>query len=160
MALDLAKYLSLYLAEAGEHLAAFSSDLVKLEQALSGEDDARPVIDSLFRHVHSVKGMSASMAFEPTAALAHKAEDLVDVFRKGIGRFEPWVLDVLFDACDALQDMVAESAAGKPAPRPELEERLAEATRKARAPAGTRGDDAPAPPPEAARAAAPAAPPP
>ncbi|MGB8930380.1 MAG: Hpt domain-containing protein, partial [Anaeromyxobacteraceae bacterium] len=113
MALDLQKYLTLYLAEAGEHLAAFSSDLVKLERALSEEGDPRAVIDSLFRHAHSVKGMSASMSLEATAALAHKAEDLVDVFRRGIGRFEPWVLDVLFDACDALQDMVGEAASGK-----------------------------------------------
>jgi two-component system chemotaxis sensor kinase CheA len=169
VALDLKKYLTLYLAEAGEHLAAFSSDLVKLEKALSGEGDPREIVDSLFRHVHSVKGMSASMSFEATTALAHKAEDLVDVFRRGIGRFEPWVLDDLFDACDELQDMVAESASGTPAARPELEERLAEATRRAREPAGTRADDAPpagraapepaaAPPPEPVPAPAQAAP--
>jgi two-component system chemotaxis sensor kinase CheA len=143
VALDLKKYLTLYLAEAGEHLAAFSSDLVKLEKALSGEGEPREIVDGLFRHVHSVKGMSASMSFEATTALAHKAEDLVDVFRRGIGRFEPWVLDVLFDACDELQDMVAESASGSPAARPELEERLAEATRRAREPSGTRSADGP-----------------
>jgi two-component system chemotaxis sensor kinase CheA len=144
VALDLQKYLTLYLAEAGEHLAAFSSDLVKLEKALSGEGDPRSVVDSLFRHAHSVKGMSASMAFEATAALAHKAEDLIDVFRRGVGQFEPWVLDVLFDACDELRDMVAESASGaKSAPRPELEARLADAARRAREPAGTRAADAP-----------------
>ncbi len=152
MALDLQKYLTLYVAEAGEHLAAFSSDLVKLEKAL-GESggDVKSIVDGLFRHAHSVKGMSASMSFEATTALAHRTEDLVDLFRRGVGKVEPWVLDVLFDACDELQDMVAESATGtKPLPRPELEERLAEATRRAREPGG-----APAP-----QAASPASPPP
>jgi two-component system chemotaxis sensor kinase CheA len=147
VALDLQKYLTLYVAEAGEHLAAFSSDLVKLEKALSGDGDPRAVVDSLFRHAHSVKGMSASMSFETTTALAHRTEDLVDVFRRGVARFEPWVLDVLFDACDELQDMVAASASGgKPAPRPELEERLADATRRASGASGARAPGgAPAP---------------
>lgn len=175
MALDLKKYLTLYLAEAGEHLAAFSSDLVKLEKALGGDGEPRAVVDSLFRHAHSVKGMSASMSFEATTSLAHRTEDLVDVYRRGVGKFEPWVLDVLFDACDELQDMVAESAGGgKPMPRPELEERLADAARRAAAGGapGTRASDAPAaavppppPPPEdepvrAAEPVAPAAAPP
>lgn len=168
MALDLQKYLTLYLAEAAEHLAAFSSDLVKLEKA-GGDADVREIVDALFRHAHSVKGMSASMGFEATAALAHRAEDLVDVFRKGGGRFEPWVLDVLFDACDELQDMVAESAnGGKPVPRPELAERLAEATRRAKGPDAAAAAPKPppgpsaAPPPEppAAAASALAVPPP
>ena len=42
MALDLQKYLTLYLAEAAEHLAAFSADLVRLEKAHGGEGEARP----------------------------------------------------------------------------------------------------------------------
>jgi len=160
VALDLKKYLTLYVAEAGEHLAAFSSDLVKLEKAHAGDGDTRGVVDSLFRHAHSVKGMSASMALDATTALAHKAEDLVDVFRKGVGHFEPWVLDVLFDACDELTDMVAEAATGaKPAPRPELEERLTEAARRAREPGAARAAAAPAPPAPAAPAIAPPVPP-
>jgi two-component system chemotaxis sensor kinase CheA len=150
VALDLQKYLTLYLAEAAEHLAAFSSDLVKLEKAEGGEAATREIVDGLFRHAHSVKGMSASMGFEATAALAHRAEDLVDVFRRGGGRFEASVLDVLFDACDELQDMVSESANGaKPVPRPELAERLAEATRRARGPEGAAAAPAPTAPPNA-----------
>jgi two-component system chemotaxis sensor kinase CheA len=157
VALDLQKYLTLYVAEAAEHLAAFSADLVKLEKAPGGEGDARAVVDSLFRHAHSVKGMSASMAFDATATLAHKLEDLVDVFRRGQGTWDPSTLDVLFDACDELQDMVAEAATGaKPAPRPELVDRLEEATRHARGagpgPAGPPpppATETPAPPPPA-----------
>jgi two-component system chemotaxis sensor kinase CheA len=166
VALDLQKYLTLYLAEAGEHLAAFSADLVKVEKALGAQGDAevRGVVDSLFRHAHSVKGMSASMAYDTTASAAHKLEDLVDVFRKEPGRFEPWVLDVLFDACDELQEMVGESAAGgKPAPRPALEARLAEAVQRARAPAGTPPPPSPSPDPAEGAVAPPgpeAAPPP
>ncbi len=84
MPLDLQRYLTLFVAEAGDHLDAFSRDLVALEQAVRGgapAHEAKPVVDSLFRHAHSVKGMSASMQLDGISALAHKAEDLVDLFR-------------------------------------------------------------------------------
>ncbi len=85
-ALDLGKYLSLFVAEAGEHLAGYSADLVKLEKARAGGPEAlRPVVDSLFRHAHSVKGMSASMGLDGIAALAHKAEDVLSVVKKVLG---------------------------------------------------------------------------
>ena len=52
MALDPARYLALFVNEATDHLEAFSSDMVRLEK---GDNS---VIDSMFRHAHSVKGMS------------------------------------------------------------------------------------------------------
>ncbi len=137
MSLDLKKYLTLFVAEAGEHLAGFGRDLVQLEKAVragqgAGASDA---VDSCFRHVHSVKGMSASMQLEGISALAHRAEDLVDVFRQDAARLDASALDLLLAAGDLLQDMVQVAQAGdSPAPNGAMMERLAEAARRLRDP--------------------------
>ena len=75
MPLDLQRYLTLFVAEAGDHLDAFSRDLVALEQAVragAAPPEVKPIVDSLFRHAHSVKGMSASMQLEGVSGLAHR----------------------------------------------------------------------------------------
>jgi two-component system chemotaxis sensor kinase CheA len=149
---DLRKYLPLFVSEAGEHLAAMGKDLVKIEEGVGEGADVRPVIDSLFRHAHSVKGMSASMELEGISTLAHRAEDLVDVFRKDSTRLDAAAVDDLLAASDALQAMVQASAGGdKPEGDPAMLERLTETARRCRA-----GEPAPAPAPRAAPAAAPA----
>jgi two-component system chemotaxis sensor kinase CheA len=165
---DLSKYLTLYVAEAGEHLAGFARELVLLEEAAraGGGAGAREAIDSCFRHAHSVKGMSASMRLDGIAALAHAAEDLVDVFRRDPARLDAGAVDVLLAAGDVLEELVAAAAAGgnPPADRTTIE-RLAAATRALReeeraAPAAppTAVDEGDEPPPGEAAAPAPAPP--
>jgi two-component system chemotaxis sensor kinase CheA len=115
VALDLRKYLTLYVAEAGEHLHAFAQDLVRLEDAArhGGGAGAKDAIDSCFRHAHSVKGMSAAMGYEPIATLAHRAEDLVDIFRREPARLDARAIDILLGAGDRLQDMVQAVSRGE-----------------------------------------------
>jgi len=132
VALDLTKYLSLFVAEAGEHLAGFSGDLVRLEKAkASGGPGMAQAIDSMFRHAHSVKGMAGSMQLEGITAFAHQVEDLVDVFRKDPGRLDAAAVDLLLAAGDALVVMVQAAAAGtNPSPDLALQGRLIDATRR------------------------------
>ena len=133
MPLDLSRYLSLFVAEAGEHLTGLSRELVELEQAVTSGLETAPLIDGIFRHVHSIKGMSASMQLDGIAALAHQAEDLVDLYRRRLARAEPAAVDALLDTCDALGDMVeAASRKEKPDPDPALVARLGEITRLTR----------------------------
>jgi two-component system chemotaxis sensor kinase CheA len=152
MALDLQKYLQLFVAEAGEHLAGFAKDLLRLEEAArqGGAEGARDAIDSCFRHAHSVKGMSGSMQLEGIAALAHRVEDLVDVCRKDPARLDARAVDVLLSAGDLLQEMVQGAAAGgSPPADAAMMERLAEAARRLRdgaRPAGDARTALPAPP--------------
>ena len=65
MTMDMSRYLGLFLTEASEHLEGLGRDLVQLER-----EGAPAVVDSMFRHAHSVKGMASSMGFEPIAVLA------------------------------------------------------------------------------------------
>ena len=158
--MDLARYLALFVGEAGEHVSGLSRGLVALEQAVRAGADGGPLVDGIFRHVHSVKGMSGSMELDGIAALAHRAEDLVDLYRRHQARAEPAAVDALLETCDALQGMIAAAAQqAQPEPDGELMARLGELTRRAR-------DGRPppaAPPPEPSRAPPPpvaAAPPP
>jgi len=148
---DLSKYLSLFVAEAGEHLAGFSRDLVLLEEAARTGlgASARDAIDSCFRHAHSLKGMSGSMQLDGIGALAHRAEDLVDVFRRDPARLDAAAVDVLLSAADVLQDLVQLAATGaNPSADAATMERLAQATRRLDR-ASAAAEPPPGPPPDA-----------
>ena len=119
----MSRYLGLFVAEASEHLEALGRDLVSLEGTPTAE-----TVDSLFRHAHSVKGMSASMGLEPIAQLAHRVEDLVDVARRVPGALGRDRVDLLLTTSDAMLALVRGTGEGNPpAPQPELLGRLGEA---------------------------------
>jgi two-component system chemotaxis sensor kinase CheA len=122
---DISRYLSLYVGEATEHLEALSKDLVHLEQGVSLE-----LIDSLFRHAHSIKGMAGSMGFEATTTLAHCLEDLLGVLREQPERFEKSLGDLILATVDTLQQQVRCVATSQPIPEAiELARRLAAASK-------------------------------
>lgn len=76
--MDMSKYKPLFLSETGEHLDALEADLVALEN--SPQDSPR--VHEIFRHLHSVKSMAASMGYQPLSTLAHRLEDLVAPHRE------------------------------------------------------------------------------
>jgi two-component system chemotaxis sensor kinase CheA len=122
---DLSRYLALFVSESKEHLEALSQGLVRLEQAGAGGEDPAPVIDEIFRHAHSVKGMAAAMQLEGIALLAHRAEDVIGALRARGGAPGSEVVDVLLAATDVLSGMVEKaSAGGSPAPDEAVAERL------------------------------------
>ena len=65
--MDLSRYLDLFVDESREHIAALSEILSRPQ----GRADGSAEIQSLFRHLHSLKGMAASMGFVPMRELAH-----------------------------------------------------------------------------------------
>jgi len=161
VALDFQRYIGLFVSEAGDHLTALGRDLVALEQAVragGAEAQLRPLIDSIFRHAHSVKGMSASMELPAIAALAHKAEDLVDVFRGDAGRVEPACIDLLLTTGDALADMVQASGRNeRPPADADLMKRLVDMARRLKAGLPLVQGPPTEPPPGPGRGAAPPA---
>ncbi len=75
--MDLAKFLDLYLTEAREHVSLIRKGLPAAGQVPPA------VVNDLFRHAHSLKGMAASMGFDATADLSHKVETLFNLWRQG-----------------------------------------------------------------------------
>src|SRR6478735_8299860 len=97
--MDLSAYLDLFIVEAREHLG-HASELASHAQA----SDAG--LSELFRHVHSVKGMAASMGFSAMSALAHDAESLMELLRQGRIPPQAGTRHLLCDALACLDRMV------------------------------------------------------
>lgn len=77
--MDLSAYLDLFVAEAREHIGAAYE--LAAAAPLGGEVPGEGARE-LFRHVHSLKGMAASMGFAAMSELAHAAESVMDRFRE------------------------------------------------------------------------------
>ncbi|MEW5853177.1 MAG: chemotaxis protein CheA [Myxococcota bacterium] len=108
--MDLSKYRALFVTESREHLEGISRDLLALERT-PGD---RALLDNLFRHAHSLKGMAASMGYESFALLSHKLEDIADVARRGVS-FDQQAVDLWLTGADALTDMVGLVESGREA---------------------------------------------
>lgn len=82
--------------------------LAQLEANLSGStaDLENPdIMGALFRAIHSLKGVSASLGLTGMETVAHAAEDLLDMFRNGEARPSDAARDLLLQAADALVDL-------------------------------------------------------
>jgi two-component system chemotaxis sensor kinase CheA len=140
-------------AEASDKLERLGRGLVRLEAAVRGEEPLAPLVDEMFRHAHSVKGMSAAMELEGISRLAHRAEGFLEILRRGESAPGPEAVDLLLSAVDALQSMVASAAQGEsPEPDAALLRRLAGAAAGHLEPPG---EEAPPPAPPAAPPAGP-----
>jgi two-component system chemotaxis sensor kinase CheA len=90
--MDLAKYAALFVSESREHLQSCNQLLLAWER----DPEATAPVDGLFRAVHSLKGMAATMGFAPLAELAHRAENLLDAIRGGKVAVKPEHFELLF----------------------------------------------------------------
>lgn len=74
----------------------------------SGDADAEAV-GSLFRHAHTIKGAAGMLGFDDIRALAHAAEDILELVRE-TGDFPAALAAPLLRATEALRAMVSGSA--------------------------------------------------
>ena len=119
--MDTQRYAELFRSESREQLSEINRALLDLER-VPGE--AQPV-HSLFRAVHTLKGMSATMGYAGVAAFAHELESLLDRVRAGEQGISAELMDVLFAAADALEGGI-ESAVGGQGDAPALADVLAQ----------------------------------
>ncbi|MGI9189875.1 MAG: chemotaxis protein CheW [Longimicrobiaceae bacterium] len=100
--MELSQYGELFLSEAREHLSAINHLLLELEAGRG----AAAAVEGLFRSVHTIKGMSATMGYAGVAALAHELEEVLDRLRSSGGEVDPGTPDLLFAAADALEHSI------------------------------------------------------
>ena len=110
MNLDPSRYADLFRTESREQLAVINRALLSLE---SGIDASEPV-DEIFRAVHTVKGMSATMGYQAVAEFSHEIESLLDRVRRGEQLLAPELMDALFAAADALEAGIEGAMEGAP----------------------------------------------
>jgi len=97
-------YWELFFGESQEYLSQINTHLVELEKNPSSKD----AIDEIFRLMHTLKGMAATMGFSDFAELAHSLEDVFDVIRSGKKTVNSEVMDVVFSCVDAFSVMLEE----------------------------------------------------
>src|SRR5881296_3636050 len=107
--MDLSQYAELFLAESREHLSACNQLLLAWERKPASLEP----VGGLFRAVHTVKGMAATMGYAAVTDLAHRTESLLDHLRHGAHPATDELLQLLFRARDALEQAVELSVRGR-----------------------------------------------
>lgn len=97
--MELSQYGELFLSESREHVSTVNHLLLALES----DPGSRQVVEGVFRAVHTIKGMSATMGYRVVADLSHEMENLLDRIRHGRVTATGGVIDLLFASCDALE---------------------------------------------------------
>src|SRR3954466_15142643 len=110
--MDTLQYAELFLTESREHIAAVNKALLALEGDAGGAD-ASAAVGEIFRAVHTIKGMGATMGYAVVAELAHELETVLDGVRRGDVAIDGDVMDVLFRSADVLEQAVEAAVAGR-----------------------------------------------
>ncbi|HEV8447737.1 MAG TPA: chemotaxis protein CheA [Gemmatimonadaceae bacterium] len=110
--MDNREYAQLFLTESREHVAAVNQSLLQLERDSTGPG-AASAVGEIFRAVHTIKGMAATMGYSPVADLAHELETVLDCVRRGELSIETTIMDTLFRSADVLEQAVEAAVAGR-----------------------------------------------
>lgn len=106
--MDSQKYRDLFVLESREHLQRCTRDLLAWERA----PGATEPVASLFRSVHTIKGMAATLELASLANLSHALEQVLSSARDGGLIATTEVIDVALRALDFLERGVAQVEAG------------------------------------------------
>ncbi len=130
-----------FLTETNESIATLDVELVNLEQ----NPNNPPLIDNIFRLVHTIKGTCGFLGLPRLAAVAHSGENILGKFREGKLVVTPAAVTLILESIDRIKELLAqlEQLEAEPAGDDnDLIERL-DAMAEGKIPAGA----APPPPP-------------
>jgi len=101
-----------FVTESGELIDNVIQDVVIIENNPDEE-----MINGIFRAVHTIKGTSSFLGFNALSQLAHKAEDVMGVIRKGEMKPDQAIADVLLEAFDLIKLMIEDIRTKSPGER-------------------------------------------
>ncbi len=109
MSADLDKVRDEFLIEAQEILEVVSRDLLDLDHQVRrvGIASDPETINSVFRGLHTLKGIAGMFGYSELADSAHRMEDLLDRIRLGRIAIAPATLDILFEGVEQLNQLLA-----------------------------------------------------
>lgn len=119
--LDIKSYLPVFIEESKDNIQQMSENLLRLEQNY-GDSEA---INEIFRAIHTIKGMSATMGFAEISSLAHETENLLDDIRHDKITASPGLINGFFAVIDEMESQVLALEQGGE-PRPLSEQRIRE----------------------------------
>lgn len=97
-----------FLIESEELLQGMDQDMVALESAPRDAD----LLNRIFRALHTIKGTSGFLGFDPVVRVSHRAEDVLNALRRGELQLTPAMMNVLLKARDQLGKMLVDIRQG------------------------------------------------
>ena len=92
-----------FLVESHENLDQLDRDLVALEQ----EPTSHPLLSSIFRTIHTIKGTCGFLSFSKLESVAHVGENLLSSLRDGHLVLDAEITSALLAMVDAIRQMLA-----------------------------------------------------
>ncbi|MDJ0626055.1 MAG: chemotaxis protein CheA [Candidatus Caenarcaniphilales bacterium] len=96
------EYWDLFFDEVETHLESLNHQITNLESSPNDVD----IVHEIFRIVHTIKGMAATIGFQSIAKLCHKMEELFDFYRKNPRSVENSTIEIEIKALDSLYKVV------------------------------------------------------
>lgn len=106
---DMSVYREAFMEELADQLERIEQDLLALEQQVTD-----PLVQSIFRAAHTIKGSSAAMEFGEMKLLTHEMEHLLDLVRGHRLEVDHALIELLFQALDLLKRLRDQYAKGGP----------------------------------------------
>jgi two-component system, chemotaxis family, sensor kinase CheA len=103
-----------FIAEAEDILETANQALLSLENALGAGRTEPDVLNSLFRAIHSFKGLAGMYGLKAPSDITHKLEFLLDELRLGKVALGRQALDVVFETLSLTGRLVQQVAARQP----------------------------------------------
>ncbi len=100
--MDTSKYEDLFISEAEEYIDKISNSILLLEKNKSDTE----AINEIFRAMHTIKGMAASMGYINISQIAHALEDVMDLIRTGKIELYTELIDILLKGNDIIDSLV------------------------------------------------------
>ncbi|MEK6646141.1 MAG: chemotaxis protein CheA [Candidatus Firestonebacteria bacterium] len=101
---DLSAYKDAFLAEGTDLLTSLNQNLLRLEK----DQKNKELINELFRIIHTIKGMSATMGFEKVTKLSHELENMLDKIRRDLSLLTPDIIELLFEGTTRFENLFDE----------------------------------------------------
>ena len=92
-----------FLTETAESIEVVDSELVKLEQ----DPGNKPVLDNIFRLVHTIKGTCGFLGLPRLEAVAHASENVLGKFRDGEIEVTAGAVTVVLESLDQIKEILA-----------------------------------------------------
>ena len=100
--MDTSNYEELFISESEEYIEQISAALLQLEK---NSEDIESV-NVIFRAMHTLKGMAASMGYVEISQIAHGLEDVMDQIRNNNLKLSNELIDLLLKGNDYIDAMV------------------------------------------------------
>ncbi|MCU1264253.1 MAG: Chemotaxis protein histidine kinaselike protein [Acidobacteria bacterium] len=101
-----------FLVDLEELVEQLFADTEELRQQEAQGPVRRELLASIFRHVHSIKGVAATAGFNSVSELAHQTETLLDGARSGRVTVAALFVELLDEAANAISESLSAMAAG------------------------------------------------